>query len=59
MALLAVHRVPTESMARSEGYASYPLAEYSAENRCVDRRYRLGKKEDGAKTALISEVREV
>jgi hypothetical protein len=45
MALPAVHRSPTESIAMSEGYSSYPLGEYSAENRCVDRRYRLGKKE--------------
>jgi hypothetical protein len=34
----------------SEGYSSYPLAEYLTEDRCVDRRYRLGKKEDDAKT---------
>jgi hypothetical protein len=59
MALPAVHRSPTEPIAMSESYSSYPLAEYSTDNRRIDRRYRLGKKEDGAKAALISEVQEV
>ena len=56
MALPAVYRSPTESIAMSEGYPSYPLVEYSTEDRCVDRRYRMGKKEAGAKTVSITEV---